>query len=65
MQTFQKIDPLVMTSVGAKCDHFKLEVRTHLHAHLNLDVQGACMQPKKRLQLTLLTGLPKTGWGIE
>ena len=33
---------------GAKCNHFKLGVR----AHLNLDVPGACVQPKKRSQLT-------------
>ena len=27
---------------GAKCDHFKLDVRTRVRAHLNLDVRGAC-----------------------
>ena len=27
---------------GAKCDHFKLGVRTRVRAHLNLDVRGAC-----------------------
>ena len=37
---------------GAKCDHFKLDVRTCVRAHLNLDVQGACVRPKKRSQLT-------------
>ena len=31
---------------GAKCDQFKLEVRTHVHAHLYLDVRGACVRPK-------------------
>ena len=33
---------------GAKCDHFKLDVRTCVRAHLNLDVQGACVRPKKQ-----------------
>ena len=37
---------------GAKSDHFKLGVRTCVRAHLNLDVQGACVRPKKRSQLT-------------
>ena len=37
---------------GAKCDHCKLGVRTRVHAHLNLDVRGACVRPKKRSQLT-------------
>ena len=37
---------------GAKCDHFKLGVRTRVRAHLNLDVRGACVRPKKRSQLT-------------
>ena len=37
---------------GAKCDHFKLVVRTRVRAHLNLDVRGACVRPKKRSQLT-------------
>ena len=32
---------------GAKCDHFKLGVRTRVRAHLNLDVRGACVRPKK------------------
>ena len=35
-----------------KCDHFKLGVRTRVRAHLNLDVRGACVRPKKRSQLT-------------
>ena len=35
---------------GAKCDHLKLGVRTRVSAHLNLDVRGACVQPKKRSQ---------------
>ena len=26
----------------AKCDHFKLGVRTRVRGHLNLDVRGAC-----------------------
>ena len=37
---------------GAKCDHFKLGVHTRVRAHLNLDVRGACVRPKKRSQLT-------------
>ena len=37
---------------GAMCDHLKLEVRTRVRAHPNLDVRGVCVQPKKRLQLT-------------
>ena len=37
---------------GAKCDPFKLEVRTRVRAVLNLDVRGACVRPKKRSQLT-------------
>ena len=37
---------------GAKGDHFKLGVRTRVRADLNLDVRGACVQPKKRSQLT-------------
>ena len=37
---------------GAKCDHFKLGVRTRVSAHLNLDVRGACVRPKNRSQLT-------------
>ena len=37
---------------GAKCDHFKLSVRTRVGAHLNLDMRGACVRPKKRSQLT-------------
>ena len=37
---------------GAKCDHLKLGVRTHVRADLNMDVRGACVQPKKRSQLT-------------
>ena len=32
---------------GAKCDHFKCELRTHVRAPLNLDVQVACVRPKK------------------
>ena len=36
---------------GAMCDHLKLDVRTRVRAHLNLDVRGACVRPKKRLQL--------------
>ena len=35
---------------GAKCDH--LGVRTRVRAHLNLDVRGAFVRPKKRSQLT-------------
>ena len=37
---------------GAKCDHFKLGVRTRVRAHPNLDVRGACVRPKKGSQLT-------------
>ena len=37
---------------GAKCDPFKLEVRTRVRAVLNLDVRGACVRPKKWSQLT-------------
>ena len=37
-------------SAGAKCDHLKLKVRTCVRAHLNLDVRGECMGPKKRSQ---------------
>ena len=37
---------------GAKCDHFKLGVRTRVRVHLNLDVRGVCVRPKKRSQLT-------------
>ena len=33
---------------GVKCDHFKLGVRTRVRAHLNLDVRGECVRPKKR-----------------
>ena len=36
------------TGRGAKCDHFKLGVRLHL----NLDVRGPCVRPKKRSQLS-------------
>ena len=36
---------------GAKCDHFKLGVRTRVRAYLNLDVRGACVRPKKGSQL--------------
>ena len=36
---------------GAKCDHLKLGVRTGVRAHLNLDVRGACVRPKKWSQL--------------
>ena len=39
-------------SVGVKYDHFKLGVRTRVRAHINLDVRGACVRPKKRSQLT-------------
>ena len=42
-----------MLSAGAKCDHFKLDVPTHVRAHLNLDVQSGCVRPKKQSQLTL------------
>ena len=44
-----KIDEKRMKSAGAgaKCDHFKLSVRTHVRAHLYLDVRGACVRPKK------------------
>ena len=38
--------------MGAKCDHFKLEVCTRVRAHPNLDVRGVCVRPKKRSQLT-------------
>ena len=41
-------------SAGVKCDHLKLEMRTHVRAHLNLDMRGACVRPKKRLQLNLV-----------
>ena len=34
-------------SAGAKCDLLKLGVRTRVRAHLNLDVRGACVRPKK------------------
>ena len=39
-----------LLSAGVKCDHFKWEVLTRVHAHLNLDVQGACVRPKKGSQ---------------
>ena len=39
--------------VGAKCDHLKLEVRTRVRAHLNLDVWGACVTPKRVATHTL------------
>ena len=46
------IDPttyMVFTKgAGARCDHFKWEMRTRVHAHLNL----ACVRPKKGSQLT-------------
>ena len=32
--------------VGAKCDHFKLGVRTRVRAHLNLEVWAECVRPK-------------------
>ena len=32
------------------CDHLKLDVRTRVRAHINLDVRGACVRPKKRSQ---------------
>ena len=35
---------------GAMCDHLKLDVRTRVRAHINLDVRGACVRPKKRSQ---------------
>ena len=35
------------------CDHLILEVRTGVGAHLYLDVQGACVRPKKRSRPTL------------
>ena len=35
---------------GAKCDHLKLEVCTRVRALLNLDMRGAHVRPKKRLQ---------------
>ena len=37
---------------GAKCDLLKLGVRTRVRAHLNLDMRGACVRPKKRSQVT-------------
>ena len=37
---------------GARCDPFKLKVRTRVRADLNLDVRGACVRRKKRSQLT-------------
>ena len=37
---------------GVMCDLLKLGVRTCVCAHLNLDVRGACVRPKKRSQLT-------------
>ena len=37
---------------GAKCDHLKLKVRTCVRAHLNLDVRGTCVRPRKGSQLT-------------
>ena len=36
---------------GVKCNQFKLGVRTRVRAHLNSDVRGACVGPKKRSQL--------------
>ena len=36
---------------GAKCDHLKFEVCTRVRAHLNLEVRGACVRPKKGSQL--------------
>ena len=41
---------LFTKGAGAKCDHLKLEVHTHVRAHLNLDVRGACVRPKKPSQ---------------
>ena len=35
----------------AKCDHLKFLVRTRVRAHLNLEVRGACVRPKKGSQL--------------
>ena len=32
------------------CDHLKLDVRTRVRAHIDLDVRGACVRPKKRSQ---------------
>ena len=56
MKKIWKIDEKRMESAsagaGAKCDHFKLEVRTHVRANLNLEVRGACVRPKKGSQLT-------------
>ena len=37
---------------GVKCDHSKLGVCARVRAHLNLDVQGACVPPKTWSQLT-------------
>ena len=37
---------------GAKCDHFKLGVRTHVRAHLNLDVRGACVRATQKTVAT-------------
>ena len=37
---------------GAKCDLLKLGLRTRVREHINLDVRDACVQPKKRSQLT-------------
>ena len=46
---------MLIKGAGAKCSHIKLEVRTRVRTHLNLDVQGACVRatPKKPSQLTL------------
>ena len=47
------LENFLIKGAGAKCNHFKLELRTRVRAHLNLDVQGACVRPKKPSQLTL------------
>ena len=54
MKKVGKIDEKRMKSAGAgaKCDHFKLGVCTRVRVHLNLDMRGACVRPKKRSQLT-------------
>ena len=46
------VEKMLIYKLGAcaKCDHLKLEVRTRVRAHLNLDVRGACVRPKKRSQ---------------
>ena len=46
----KNVDFIKSAGAGAKCDHFKLGVRTRVRAHLKLDVRGACVRPQKRSQ---------------